>query len=203
MGWVKNKIRQAVINLLTDDSEAFPLVQVSNNGKTYNAVRLNPYGISSQPPSDGMGLVLVPEYGGEQTKYIFCDDPKRRFKGLKEFEVVVGNYKTRARIKFLENGDVDLDIPSGNLIANVSGSVTITAGKDSSMTCPNFTFNSHVLINGNLAWSGNGSGVGGAPAEITGGINNTGGDIVSNGISLEQHLTTDVVSGGDLSGPPQ
>ena len=44
---------------------------------------------------------------------------------------------------------------------------------------------------------------GGGPSELTGGLNNTGGAVQSNGITLDTHVHTGVESGGDTTGGPQ
>lgn len=83
----------------------------------------------------------------------------------------------------------------GTIIAD-NGGCTLTLNPDGTATAnfdilltvnvPDTIFNSNVRINGNLSWSGIGSGVGG-PAIMNGGITNTGGNIVSDGVGLETH----------------
>lgn len=63
------------------------------------------------------------------------------------------------------------------------------------------TINADVLINGNLTWTGTAQGPAG-PAQFSGGVSNTGGEIASNGIVLENHAHSGVTPGGGTSGGP-
>ena len=70
-------------------------------------------------------------------------------------------------------------ITSATLVANVSGTTTIT--------CPTVNVIGNLVVTGGITWSGAAQGVGGSPAAFSGGLVNTGGDIVSDGKSLETH----------------
>lgn len=63
------------------------------------------------------------------------------------------------------------------------------------------TINADVLINGNLTWTGTAQGQDG-PARFSGGVTNTGGEISSNGITLDTHAHKNVTPGGGTSGGP-
>ena len=70
-------------------------------------------------------------------------------------------------------------ITSATLVANVSGTTTIT--------CPTVNVIGNLVVTGGITWSGVAQGAGGSPAAFSGGLVNTGGDIVSDGKSLEGH----------------
>jgi len=149
---ILKRIRQAFVSLVSDDSEAHPKAQLTESGKTYEAIRLSVYGVCSNPPRDSNALVFAPSYGGEDIKYSISNDHRNRFKNLKEGEVVVGNYKTQARIFFDEDGNLNVNVPDGNLTATVGGKATLNATE--------VVINSDTTINGSLTTTGDISGGG-------------------------------------------
>jgi len=70
-------------------------------------------------------------------------------------------------------------IASATLVANISGTTNIT--------CPTVNVIGNLIITGGITWSGVAQAPGGAPVAFSGGLLNTGGDIVSDGVSLEGH----------------
>lgn len=212
-------VRMAFVSLVSKDSEIHPKAQLTESGKSYEAIRLSPYGFCSNSPKGSFSVVLAPSYNGEDTKFVISNDHPNRFKNLKEGEVAVGNYETRAEIFFDESGNINVRVPDGNLNADVSGNLTaeiggsatvnvtgsLTADVDggATITTPNLTVNGNLSVNGNFSFSGTGSGAGSNPMTISGGISNTGGDITSDGISLESHVHGGVSTGSDTTNEPE
>jgi phage baseplate assembly protein gpV len=141
-----------------------PGIVTSYNPNTYSVkVQLQPDGtetgwlpLLSQQVGNGWGLYCPPGIG-DLVHVVFTD-------GEIEAGVVAGAYynnvevplavpsqeiwwvhKSGSRMKFLTNGDVELDTV-GNLTANVAGSTTLTSNGT--------TINSNVQLNGNLRVSG-------------------------------------------------
>ena len=65
------------------------------------------------------------------------------------------------------------------------------------------TINGDVLINGSLTWTGTAQGKNGARARFSGGWENVGGSVTSNGITLESHVHGGVEPGGGTTGGPR
>lgn len=67
---------------------------------------------------------------------------------------------------------------------------------------PSTSFTGNVFIAGNVSWAGAGQGVGGKPAQFKDGLQNTGGTIKSNNITLDSHVHSGVSSGPSTTGGP-
>lgn len=88
-------------------------------------------------------------------------------------------------------------------------SLAITAAGAATLTCSGLTvdaalstFTGDVVIDGGITWKGDAQGDGG-PATFAGGLENAGGDITSDGISLETHVHGGVTTGAGTTGAPQ
>ena len=117
----------------------------------------------------------------------------------------VGNYEQDTFIHAKSSGEIDITASSAVNVTAPSASIdcttaTINASASMDVTTPTTTLNGYVKINGSISWTGTAAGDGG-PAQFSGGLANTGGDIVSDGISLATHVH-DGDSGGE-TGPPK
>ncbi len=180
-------IRQIVSKIVKGDGANYPSAGVSYKGKDTDAVRQSVYGVCSNPPTGSNGLLFQVD-GSNGIKYAILDFMTGRFKNLESGEVQIGNYVTRASIKFDKDGDVTIDVPSGNLIANVSGDMTADVDGTTDITTDrlNISATSGSYITGNL--------------NVTGDV--TANDFISSGISVafNAHIHTGD-SGGSTSTP--
>jgi phage gp45-like len=218
-------IKQAYVSGVTDDSSAYPQVQVSYNGKATNAVRLSPYGLCTNPPN-GANVLLLSSQAQESTKFALIDDMRNRFNNLEEGEVAVYHYDTESLIYFKNNGNIEI-VANGNLLASVegktdldstgdvtvttdgnakidaSGNVDVDAGgtltadavTSATVTAPTITLNGNVTIAGTLSQTGGGA------SSFSGAIAAT--EMTAGGVSYTSHVHGGVTSGGDTSGGPQ
>lgn len=121
-----NMIKKATIKNLFADNQNAQIVQIQYLNKTAVSELINVYGISSLPPI-GSQFVAFNLGGEEGNKFGFPYSPAQRFKNLKEGEVVVGNVKTGASVKFNADGSISV---SANGEVTISGSdVIINGGK--------------------------------------------------------------------------
>lgn len=93
-------------------------------------------------------------------------------------------------------GIARIEMHGADTVINAEASCTINAAAG----C---TINGDVLINGSLTWTGTAQGKNGARARFSGGWENTGGTVTSNGITLETHTHSGVEPGGGSTGGPQ
>ena len=93
-------------------------------------------------------------------------------------------------------GVAKIEMHGADTTINAESSCTINAAGG----C---TINGDVLINGSLTWTGTAQGKNGARARFSGGWENTGGSVTSNGITLETHTHGGVEPGGGSTGGPQ
>ena len=131
--FIRNLIKRGVVTKKTLDDGQFSVAQVKwLAGKIGNVETIHPYGISSYAPVGSMALMFN-IMGHEANRAAIINDPKRRFKGLKEGEVAVGNFLTRSYVKFLENGDIEV-VGTSNRVVTISDDNTLTVGGDYAIT---------------------------------------------------------------------
>ena len=121
-----NRIKQAFLKLIQIDGSAYPRATTSYKGREFSTVRQSVYGVSSMPPKNSLCLLFQVE-GAQGLQYGIFDFPTGRFKNLEEGEVQVGNYLTRAFIKFDKDGNVTIEAPN-NCTVNVGGNMSATVG---------------------------------------------------------------------------
>ena len=99
--------------------------------------------------------------------------------------------------------------PSGELTIATAGKATLNIGDELEINSTKTTINNPTIINGLLTaaqgiqWGGVASGLTGGTAEISGGLDITGGDVEHDGVSIgKTHPHSGVQSGVDNSGPP-
>lgn len=172
MDKIKNLVKRAASQKPMKDDGSVPIVQVKYFNKTAFIEVLAPYGLCASPPTNSMATVI--NIGAqEENRTGIVDAPATRFKNLKEGEVVVGNYVTRAKIYFKENGDIYLHVPEGNLIADVDeGDVNLNVlNGEVTIDCPHVIMTGDLTVQGNISVAGDG--------DVTGGFTVTG-DILDN-----------------------
>jgi len=113
------------------DAGDFQEVDCRFRDKNQTLKSLNPYGVSSMPPKNSLGIALSIN-GYEDTAYVIVDNPKKRFKGLKEGEIKIGNFLTGASVHFKADGSIELEPAAGQKVKiigelEVSGKVTTLA----------------------------------------------------------------------------
>ncbi len=161
------------------------------------------------PPINGQAIVLAASGRGSDP-IAMCDHPLGRFKGLKEYEVQVGNYDTRSNVKFAENGNVELSISQeGNLVVTVAnGDVEVVTSGDISVTSEEGDLSIQVRSGGVTLESSGDVDVTAPTVNITGNLTISGtvtamGDVVAGSrVSLISHVHAGVQSGGSSTAPP-
>ena len=189
---LRSMIKQAYHSLAGNDSSAYPTAQFAYNGKATEVVRLSPYGLCSNPPLGAMG-VLFQIQGREGVKYAVTDDMLARYKNLEPGEVQIGNYATKASIKFDNDGNVIVTVTDGNLIANVTGDMTATVSGDVSMTAGGAA---SITSSGDTTIT--------APnIRLVGNVVMSGGTVTSDGTNVgSSHVHPGVQSGPSNTGTP-
>ncbi len=109
---LKNIVRFAQLTLSMSDSGLDTISQVTSTGKPINALMIYPYGISARAPKNS-SVLLFSTGGSSQNPAGIPYFTENRFRDLKEWEVKVGNFKTKACVFFNEDGNVRIETKSG------------------------------------------------------------------------------------------
>lgn len=92
----------------TDDSGRDQIAQVESTGsKPFSVVYVYPYGLSANAPTE-CNVLQFNMNGSAKGKTGIPSMMENRFRDLKEWEVVIGNYSTKAHLLFSESGDIHI-----------------------------------------------------------------------------------------------
>ena len=98
-------IKRGNLDLVSKDDEDFQVAQVKYMGKPADVELVFPYGLCANPPKDSL-VLMWSILGAEENRAGMANYPQRRFKDLKEGEVVLYNYLTGSYIKFDKDGNI-------------------------------------------------------------------------------------------------
>ncbi|MCK5018515.1 MAG: phage baseplate assembly protein [Candidatus Peribacteraceae bacterium] len=105
---IRNIIQYAAVTLASKDDEERQIAQSDALGKTLQTNVFYPYGLSANAPT-GSILVRFLMGGSMQNSAAIATNSANRFKGLKEWEVAVGNFIKKSKIFFDEDGNIEID----------------------------------------------------------------------------------------------
>lgn len=155
-----------------DDKSDFPTMQVKYLKEVIKIVqKLGIYGVCSNPPKGSNGI-LFPIMGSDSNIACLADDIANRFKDLKEGELVIGNYLTKAFIKFSQDGGVEIHAKYVKTVAD-EGDISMTATQGNvTNTAKSTNVNNPMVVADNVTVSKT--------------VNATE-DVIGGGISLKNH----------------
>ncbi len=184
-------VSRAVLTLVDDETTLQAVQAKLLGGETLAALeRFQQYGFTSVPLAGAEALSLSLGGNRSHTVIVSVDDRRYRLKGLEGGEVAL--YDDRGqRIHLTRKGAT----------INILGTLDATVTEVTNLNCPQTNLTGNLFVGGNLVVAGIGSGHGG-PMSLQGGLTNTGGDIVSDGIVLDTHTHSDVEAGSDNTGEP-
>jgi phage gp45-like len=122
-------IKQAYVSLTSDDSSAYPVTQATYCDKATDVVRLSPYGLDSNPPSESFCLLLSSQ-AQEAVKFALISDMMNRKKNLKEGEVALNNTLTGSFVFLDADGNIVVSAPADISIA-VDGQIQFAGSGES------------------------------------------------------------------------
>ena len=127
---IRNMIKLARITIAQEDDGLDTIAQCEAMGKPSKVVLIYPYGFSANAPVDSTVAMLNAQGSGRN--YLGIPTmPENRFGDLKEWEVQIGNYKTKASIFFGDDGNIRVENDNGyielaeNGQVNVNGNFTV------------------------------------------------------------------------------
>lgn len=163
-----------------DDKSDFPTMQVKYLKQVIKIVqKLGIYGVCSNPPKGSNGI-LFPIMGSDSNIACLADDIANRFKDLKEGELVIGNYLTKAFIKFSQDGGIEIHAKYVKTIADegdistetIKGNITNKSAGNITDTAQSTNINNPVVVSDNVT--------------VAKTVNATE-DVIGGGISLKGH----------------
>lgn len=125
---LRNIIKRVKLTLVMPDTAQVAQAQVSYLNKTIHTEVVSPYGYSSCPPVNSIGVSFLVQ-ANEENQFAIMYDPSTRFSNLKEWEVQIGNQKKMSSIKFNQDGSINIS-SAGNTVFNISGQCTINTDSD-------------------------------------------------------------------------
>lgn len=118
-------IKYGYVSYVMADTKDAPFTQVSCNDKAVPIYVINPYGLASNLPKDCQ-VILFSVNGDAGNLAGIGNVREKRFKNLKEGEVIVGNPITGTYVKFDKDGNVEIESKKN---------VTITAATQVKVKC--------------------------------------------------------------------
>lgn len=123
---IVNLIKRGIVSLI-DDTGTYFRAQVEYLGKTKKIEVIFPYGLYGRPPK-GSCAILFNVNGQEENMAGIVYDVLRRFTGLSDGEVVLGNPKTGSYVKMAASGNIELQTDA-DVTANCANATLTTSGK--------------------------------------------------------------------------
>lgn len=163
------------------------------------------------PLGDGAGLLTAAAYRNGAIEPVALPGERRIFSTNAAGDTVMAEMflKQDGTILVANNNAAIAISPAGELTITTTGKATLNIGDELEINSTKTTINNPTEINGLLTatqgiqWGGVASGLAGGTAEISGGVDITGGDVKHDGVSVgKTHLHSGVQSGVNNSGPP-
>jgi len=109
-----NLIKRGRVSRTDNDSRKLPIQQCAYMGDTAEFMALFPYGMHANLP-DGALVTLFSVNGQEQNLVGIGESSEDRIKGKESAEVEFYHPKTKTRILFKNNDDLDIQVGTGNV----------------------------------------------------------------------------------------
>lgn len=176
---LQNLVKFGRVTLSNLDTGNIPRAQVVYNEKTKDVMLITPYGFHCIPPKDSL-TVQFNVKADEEKQVAIATKPDIRPKLTAEGECVYGNFVIGSIVKFKADGTIEITCKK-NEVVTILGDATVNVSGTCNLTAPT------TNITGDI--------------NITGDVNVTGA-VVSNGITLDLHVHTNVTTGVSNTGGP-
>lgn len=187
---MRNGVSRAVLNVVDDDGN-MQRVQISllEDEVIDDVERFQNYGFTSVPEEGSEATVVFVGADRSHPVVVVADDRRVRKKGMKPGEVAV--YHKNGDFIHLKNEN-EIEVKTKTFNVNCT-TATLAAGLEITLDTPLVTLTGRQQTTGEKS--------GGSASTFAGGLENTGGEIISNGISLEHHIHRG--DSGGTTGEPQ
>lgn len=187
---MRDGVARAVLNVV-DDEGNMQRVQISllEDEVIDGVERFQNYGFTSVPDGGSEATVVFVGADRSHPVVVVADDRRVRKKGLKPGEVAV--YHKNGDFIHLKNEN-EIEVKTKTFNVNCT-TATLSASSEIMLDTPLATLTGRQQTTGEKS--------GGGASTFVGGLENAGGEIISNGISLEHH--THPGDSGGTTGEPQ
>lgn len=187
---MRDGVARAVLNVV-DDEGNMQRVQISllEDEVIDGVERFQNYGFTSVPDGGSEATVVFVGADRSHPVVVVADDRRVRKKGLKPGEVAV--YHKNGDFIHLKNEN-EIEVKTKTFNVNCT-TATLSASSEIMLDTPLVTLTGRQQTTGEKS--------GGGASTFVGGLENAGGEIISNGISLEHH--THPGDSGGTTGEPQ
>ena len=122
---LKTLIKFGKVTKTTDDTEQFPVMQVTYSGKVADLMRGMQYGLISQPVPGNDLCLIWNIMGDEENRVGMPLSTTQRLKGMKDGEVALYNELTKGFIKLSEDGILRIKVKGVEIQTSDPGSFKI------------------------------------------------------------------------------
>ena len=187
---MRDGVARAVLNVV-DDEGNMQRVQISllEDEVIDSVERFQNYGFTSVPDGGSEATVVFVGADRSHPVVVVADDRRVRKKGLKPGEVAV--YHKNGDFIHLKNEN-EIEVKTKTFNVNCT-TATLSASSEITLDTPLVTLTGRQQTTGEKS--------GGGASTFVGGLENTGGEVISNGVSLEHH--THPGDSGGTTGEPQ
>ena len=186
---MRDGVARAVLNVV-DDEGNMQRVQISllEDEVIDDVERFQNYGFTSVPEEGTEATVVFVGADRSHPVVVVADDRRVRKKGLKPGEVAV--YHKNGDFIHLKNEN-EIEVKTKTFNVNCT-TATLSASSEITLDTPLVTLTGRQQTTGKKS--------GGGASTFVGGLENTGGEVISNGVSLEHH--THPGDSGGTTGEP-
>jgi hypothetical protein len=103
----KDNITFGILSVEDDDSGIDSIAQVESDEKPFPCAMVSPYGVSANIPAN-CSIIVLSSNGDAGNRAGIPFFPENRFRGLKPWEVKIGNYQTKGHVFFANTGDIHI-----------------------------------------------------------------------------------------------
>ena len=183
----------------TDDERKMQILQLTllEDEVQEGAERFQQYGFTSRPLEGAEAVCFFVGADRSHPVVLAVDDRRFRVTSLRPGEICL---YTDEGDRILLGRDRHISITSLHLTVDAED-VSVNASARVNVNTPETEFSGHITVRGGITWGGAAKGLDGA-ARMEGGLTNAGGEISSNGKSLDAHVHPGVEPGSGTTGGP-
>lgn len=152
----KNIIQRGRVSLIGLDLDDVPITQVTGYDQPDDAAVIWPYGMHGNLPINSTTVTFLLN-GQSENRAVIGYRPDLRQKGLKEGEVIFGNFLKGSTTFYDDEGNIVVNCEKdekvtikGASVINIEGDADINVGGNTTLTTPLATIDGDVVITGDL-----------------------------------------------------